>query len=137
MASVLITGTSKGIGLETALAFGRAGHKVQATMRNPAQSSELAERAARDKLPIIISTMDVDSDRSVSDAMAAIFRDYGSIDVLVNNAGVEKEGSVEELPLADFRAVMETNYLGRSVAFRHCYRKCDNAEAGVLSMSVR
>jgi len=112
MASILITGTSKGIGLEAALAFGRAGHKVHATMRNPSQSPELAEKAAREKLPITVSTMDVDSDQSVSHAIAAIQKDHGSIDVLVNNAGVERSGSVEELPLADFRAVMETNYFG-------------------------
>jgi NAD(P)-dependent dehydrogenase (short-subunit alcohol dehydrogenase family) len=112
MASVLITGTSKGIGLEAALAFGRAGHKVHATMRNPAQSPELAQMAAREKLPIAVSTMDVDSDESVKDGIAQIQRDHGPIDVLVNNAGVERVGSVEELPLADFRAVMETNYFG-------------------------
>jgi NAD(P)-dependent dehydrogenase (short-subunit alcohol dehydrogenase family) len=112
MASVLITGTSKGIGLEAALAFGRAGHKVHATMRNPSQAPELAEAATREKLPITISTMDVDSDQSVSHAIAAIHKDHGPIDVLVNNAGVERSGSVEELSLADFRAVMETNYFG-------------------------
>jgi len=112
MTSVLITGTSKGIGLESALAFGRAGYQVHATMRNPAQSPELAATAAREKLPITISTMDVDSDQSVSRAIAAIHKDHGPIDVLVNNAGVERAGSVEELPLADFRAVMETNYFG-------------------------
>ena len=112
MASVLVTGTSKGIGFETALAFARAGHKVHATMRNPAQSPELAEIAARKKLPILISTMDVDSDQSVSGGIAAILKDHGPIDVLVNNAGVERAGSVEELPLAEFRAVMETNYFG-------------------------
>lgn len=111
MKSVLITGTSKGIGLEAALAFGRAGYKVHATMRNPSQS-ELAEKAAREKLPITVSTMDVDSDQSVERAIAAIHKDHGPIDVLVNNAGVERSGSVEELPLADFRAVMETNYFG-------------------------
>jgi NAD(P)-dependent dehydrogenase (short-subunit alcohol dehydrogenase family) len=112
MASVLITGTSKGIGLETALAFGRAGHRVHATMRNPSHSPELAETAARERLPITVSKMDVDSDQSVSHAIAAIHKDNGSIDVLVNNAGVERAGSVEELSLADFRAVMETNYFG-------------------------
>jgi NAD(P)-dependent dehydrogenase (short-subunit alcohol dehydrogenase family) len=112
MASVLITGTSKGIGLEAALAFGRAGYKVHATMRNPAQSPELAETAAREKLPITVSTLDVDSDRSVSEAVAAIHKNHGPIDVLVNNAGIERAGSVEELPMADFRAVMETNYFG-------------------------
>ncbi|HYM05958.1 MAG TPA: SDR family oxidoreductase [Terriglobales bacterium] len=112
MTSVLITGTSKGIGLESALAFGRAGYKVHATMRNPAQSPELAETAAREKLPITLSIMDVDSDQSVGRAIAEIHKDHGPIDVLVNNAGIERAGSIEELPLADFRAVMETNYFG-------------------------
>jgi NAD(P)-dependent dehydrogenase (short-subunit alcohol dehydrogenase family) len=111
MASVLITGTSKGIGLETALAFARAGHQVHATMRNPSQSPALAETAAREKLPITISTMDVDSDASVNDAIAAILKS-GPIDVLVNNAGIEGVGPVEEFPLAKFRAIMETNYFG-------------------------
>ena len=111
MASVLITGTSKGIGLETALAFARAGYQVYATMRNPSQSPALAETAAREKLPITISTMDVDSDTSVGKAIAAIQKN-GPIDVLVNNAGIEGVGPVEEFPLAKFRAIMETNYFG-------------------------
>jgi NAD(P)-dependent dehydrogenase (short-subunit alcohol dehydrogenase family) len=111
MASVLITGTSRGIGLETALAFARAGHRVHATMRNPSQSPALAEAAALENLPIAVTTMDVDSDASVSDAIAAVLKS-GPIDVLVNNAGVEGVGSVEEIPLARFRAIMETNYFG-------------------------
>lgn len=112
MASVLITGTSTGIGLATALNLGRAGHKVYATMRNPSRAPELAEKTAEEKLPIKISTMDVDSDSSVKTAIADIHKDAGHIDVLVNNAGIERSGSVEELPLAEFRAVMETNYFG-------------------------
>ncbi|PYX28525.1 MAG: oxidoreductase [Acidobacteria bacterium] len=112
MASILITGTSTGIGLATALTLGRAGHEVYATMRNPSRAPELAERAAQEKLPIKISVMDVDSDSSVKTAITSIHREAGHIDVLVNNAGVERNGSVEELPLADFRAVMETNYFG-------------------------
>jgi NAD(P)-dependent dehydrogenase (short-subunit alcohol dehydrogenase family) len=112
MASVLITGTSTGIGLATALALGRAGHKVYATMRNPSRAPELGETTAREKLPIKISVMDVDSDSSVATEIANIQKNAGQIDVLVNNAGVERNGSVEELALADFRAVMETNYFG-------------------------
>jgi NAD(P)-dependent dehydrogenase (short-subunit alcohol dehydrogenase family) len=112
MAHVLITGTSKGIGLEAALAFARKGHQVWATMRNPARDTELAERTAAEKLPIAISAMDVDSDDSVKSAFAARAKSGQPIDVLVNNAGVERKGSVEELPLAEFRAVMETNYFG-------------------------
>ena len=111
MASVLITGTSKGIGFETALAFGRAGHTVYATMRNPSHSPLLAQTAAREKLPITVASLDVDSDDSVREAMAAVQK-HGPIDVLVNNAGIERAGSIEELPMADFRAAMETNYFG-------------------------
>jgi len=112
MASALITGTSTGIGLATALNLGRAGHTVYATMRNPSRAPELAERATQEKLPIKISAMDVDSDSSVKTAIAEIYQDAGYIDVLVNNAGIERSGSVEELPLPEFRAVMETNYFG-------------------------
>jgi NAD(P)-dependent dehydrogenase (short-subunit alcohol dehydrogenase family) len=112
MARVLITGTSTGIGLATAVAFARAGHTVHATMRNPDRAPELGHRAASEHLPITISVMDVDSDESVKSGIDRIVKEGGAIDVLVNNAGIERSGSVEELPLADFRAVMETNYFG-------------------------
>ena len=112
MARVLITGTSTGIGLATAVAFAKAGHKVHATMRNPTRSPELGKRAASEGLPITITAMDVDSDESVRTAIERIMQEAGGIDVLVNNAGIERSGSVEELALAAFRAVMETNYFG-------------------------
>jgi NAD(P)-dependent dehydrogenase (short-subunit alcohol dehydrogenase family) len=112
MASVLITGTSSGIGLATALAFGRAGHKVSATMRNPSRAPELAQITAKEKLPITISAVDVDADASVKQGIDRIVKEGGPIDVLVNNAGIERTGSVEELSLAEFRSVMETNYFG-------------------------
>ena len=113
MASVLITGTSKGIGLETALAFARAGHQVYATMRNPSQSplprrDRRSSRIYRSRSPKWMSILI----ESVSEAIAAILKGSEPIDVLVNNAGVEAVGSVEELPLATFRAIMETNYFG-------------------------
>ncbi|HTW64192.1 MAG TPA: SDR family oxidoreductase [Bryobacteraceae bacterium] len=106
MANVLITGTSSGIGLATALELARAGHKVFAAMRNPARAPEVGD------LPISILQMDVDSDQSVADGFAAIYGRGEDIDVLVNNAGIERHGSVEEAPMEDFRAVMETNYFG-------------------------
>ena len=112
MSTVLVTGSSTGIGLETALAFARTGHKVAAGMRNPARAPELATIAARNGLPIMVFTMDVDTDASVTAAISKIVKELGRIDVLVNNAGIERMGAVEELPLADFRAVMETNYFG-------------------------
>ena len=112
MKSVIITGTSKGIGLETALTFARAGYKVFATMRNPDKATDLKQKIKDESLNISISAMDVDSDASVKQCMEAILQENGSIDVLVNNAGIECHGSIEEIPMSDFKAVMETNYFG-------------------------
>src|SRR6266849_6086458 len=112
MAQVLITGRSSGIGFATALAFGRAGHKVAATMRSPNGAPDLANIAARENLAINVFSMDVDSDASVSEGIDRVAKEAGAIDVLVNNAGIERTGSVEEIPLSEFRAVMETNYFG-------------------------
>lgn len=111
MFNIVITGASRGIGFATALELARAGHQVVATMRNPAASPELGEQAAKEKLPIRIETMDVDSDESVQQAFGRILM-QGPVDVLVNNAGIERTGAIEETPLADFRTCMETNYFG-------------------------
>src|SRR5947207_6062991 len=83
MTSVLITGTSKGIGLATALILGRAGYTVHATMRDPARSPELAKAVEKEHLPVRISAMDVDSDTSVRETIASIQSTHGAIDVLV------------------------------------------------------
>src|SRR6266436_6338647 len=112
MPTAIVTGTSTGIGLATAVALARAGHDVYATMRNPAAAPELAGIARKDKLPIKILPMDVDDDGSVNRAVAEVLSAAGRIDVLVNNAGVQGSGPIEEVPLAEFRRNMETNYFG-------------------------
>lgn len=112
MKTVLITGTSKGIGLETAFAFGRAGYKVFATMRNPENASVFKQKIKDESLDITISKMDVDSDSSVKQCTDALLDQHGAIDVLVNNAGIERHGAIEEMSMDDFQAIMNTNYLG-------------------------
>jgi NAD(P)-dependent dehydrogenase (short-subunit alcohol dehydrogenase family) len=112
MSKVLITGTSSGIGFETAIALGRADHTVYATMRNLERGAALRDIVEKEHLPISILGMDVDSDESVDAATSAIRAQAGSIDVLVNNAGIERTGSIEGLAFDDFKATMETNYFG-------------------------
>jgi len=112
MPNVLVTGTSTGIGFATALELGRAGHTVYATMRNPGRAPQLGETVAKEKLPVKVMVMDVDSDSSVAGAVKGIYAQGGQVDVLVNNAGIGTFGAVEELPLDAFRAIMETNYFG-------------------------
>jgi len=111
MSKIVVTGASRGIGLAISLQLARAGHQVVAAMRNPSGSPQLAEQAAKENLSIQIETMDVDSDSSVTQAFARILA-QGPVDVLVNNAGIDRTGAIEETTLAEFRACMETNYFG-------------------------
>jgi NAD(P)-dependent dehydrogenase (short-subunit alcohol dehydrogenase family) len=78
-------------------------------MRSPARAPQLGEIAARERLPIHIHVLDVHSDESVRSCFAAITE---PIDALVNNAGVERHGSIEELPMEAFLETMNTNYFG-------------------------
>ena len=112
MGIVLVTGTSTGIGLATAITLGRAGHTVLAGMRNLERGAELRDVAGKENLPVTIVPLDVDNDRSVEAAIGKIMTDHGAIDVLVNNAGIGGGGPAEFLPLDLYRQVMETNYFG-------------------------
>jgi NAD(P)-dependent dehydrogenase (short-subunit alcohol dehydrogenase family) len=112
MAIALVTGTSSGIGLATAVTLARGGHKVIATMRNVDGASELRKIILAEGLPITLAALNVDDDASVSDAVDRALVENGRIDVLVNNAGVGGRGSVEEVPMEVFRQVMETNFFG-------------------------
>lgn len=112
MRSVIVTGANRGIGLDTALMFAKAGYKVYATMRNPEAAVILNEKAVNDSLDIRMMQMDVNSDESVKSCIAGIIQENGPVDVIVNNAGIERHGNIEEMDIAVFREVMETNYFG-------------------------
>jgi NAD(P)-dependent dehydrogenase (short-subunit alcohol dehydrogenase family) len=112
MASVLITGCSRGIGLLTALHFGRSGHAVFASMRNTALREELETKARQEKLPIEIVQLDVTEDASVRSAVGQVLASAGTIDVLVNNAGFGYLGPLEDADLDEAREVFETNFFG-------------------------
>lgn len=101
-------------------------------MRRPDRAPELARVAARENLDVTTITMDVDDDASVSHAVARVTHEIGPIDVLVNNAGIERMGSVEEIPLAEFRAVMETNYFGALRCIQAVLPSMRHAQSGCI-----
>src|SRR5437763_16689256 len=88
VATALVTGTSSGIGLATAVTLARGGHTVFAGMRNPDRGDDLREVTSKEKLPIEIKQLDVDNDTSVENAFKDILNKAGCIDALVNNAGI-------------------------------------------------
>ncbi|HKD98365.1 MAG TPA: oxidoreductase [Micromonosporaceae bacterium] len=106
MTTVLITGTSSGIGHATALRLVKRGMTVYATARNVDSLADLAAAGAR------TLRLDVTDDASMTAAVAQVEAAHGQVDVLVNNAGYGEYGTVEETPMDRVRAQFETNVFG-------------------------
>jgi NAD(P)-dependent dehydrogenase (short-subunit alcohol dehydrogenase family) len=109
----LVTGSSSGIGFETALLLARNGFKTYASMRNLEKSKNITQLANREKLPLEVVQLDVNDDISVKQAIDKIVaaEDY-RIDVLVNNAGYGLFGALEDLSIEEIKAQFETNFFG-------------------------
>jgi NAD(P)-dependent dehydrogenase (short-subunit alcohol dehydrogenase family) len=112
--SILITGSSSGIGRATAERFAARGWRVFASMRNPeSRGAPLRSRAAEAGWRLSTPGLDVTSDDSVAAATADILRETaGRLDVLVNNAGYYQFGALEETSPDELRAQLETNVVG-------------------------
>ncbi len=113
MASIaLVTGTSTGIGLSTAIHLARAGFEIVATMRNLAKAGPLRSRAEAEGVRVDIRELDVESDASVRACVEGVLKTYGRIDVLVNNAGAGFLGSLEQTSPEALRRTLEVNFFG-------------------------
>ncbi len=110
----VVTGSSSGIGLITAVELALNGYRVVATMRDLGRSGRLEDAAqqagVRERLDL--RRIDITETDSLADAANAIARDHGRIDVLVNNAGFGTGGFTEDMTLAELRHQMETNFFG-------------------------
>ena len=108
----VVTGSSSGIGYETSLLFARNQFMTYATMRNLGKSDRLREIASKEKIPLNITQLDVNDDSSVNNAIDNIVKESGRIDTLVNNAGYDFFGSLEESNLEEIKQQFETNVFG-------------------------
>lgn len=110
----LITGTSSGFGLLTALKLAEQGYQVVAAMRDLQRKDELVRQAEEAGISskIHLMTMDVTHSGSIAAALSAIVDRFGTIDVLVNNAGFAVGGFVEEVSMEEWRRQMDTNFFG-------------------------
>jgi short-subunit dehydrogenase len=108
----VVTGSSSGIGYETSLLLARNQYTTYASMRNLKKSDELLKIASNENIPLKVIQLDVNDDRSVSSAIDSIVKENGRIDVLVNNAGFDLFGSLEELTIEEIKGQFETNFFG-------------------------
>ena len=108
----IVTGSSSGIGFETAVGLAREGYHTFATMRNADKGKEISAKASRENLPIRVAQLDVTKDESVKAAISKIVSEAGRIDVLVNNAGYGLGGAFEDTSIDEATSLFDTNLFG-------------------------
>jgi short-subunit dehydrogenase len=108
----IITGCSSGIGYETSILLANNGFKTYATMRNTDKGNKLKEIAEKGNVDLKVIKLDVTDDNSIKNAITEIVQETNRIDVLINNAGNNIAGAVEDLSIEEFKEQFETNFFG-------------------------
>lgn len=117
----LITGSSKGIGFSLAEGLAEAGAEVILNARSEAPLVQACESLRAKGLKAFYKQCDVTKPEMVKALVTAIEDTEGPIDILINNAGMQIRGTLEDFTLADWHLLMETNlnsmfYVGQAVA---------------------
>ncbi|MEO0931501.1 MAG: SDR family oxidoreductase, partial [Pseudomonadota bacterium] len=110
--TILITGTSTGLGVSLAVQAARAGHTVYATMRNLAKRDVLDAAAKDAGVSVEVLPLDVQDMGTITAAVDQIIAKDGRIDVLINNAGAGYVRSTEQASMEDVAWVMDVNFMG-------------------------
>ncbi len=108
----LVTGASQGIGRACALELAKAGATVALAARNIEKLDAVAAEIAAAGGSAKAYALDVSSEESIKAAAKAVLADHGGVHILVNNAGITKDGLALRMRLADFDDVLRTNLTG-------------------------
>ena len=110
----IVTGSSSsGIGYETSFSLARNGFYVFATVRRLGESiNPITDIVMNENLPLQVIQPDVINEKSVTEAINRIAKEKGRIDVVINNAGYDLMGALEETSIHEIKAQFETNFFG-------------------------
>jgi len=110
----LVTGSARGIGLETVRQLAKRGGLVLLTARDGKKAEEASARLSFDGLLTLPRALDVTSHNSIADLADSVEREHGRLDILVNNAGVflDKQDFAERVGADVVRQTLETNLVG-------------------------
>lgn len=110
--SIVITGAASGIGRETALAFARRGGRVAIADINGAGLADVKKEVQRLNSEVLDYEVDVSKEADVEGMCDDIYRNWGRVDVLINNAGIAMGGQFQYMTLQDWTKMVDVNMWG-------------------------
>jgi glucose 1-dehydrogenase len=120
----LVTGANSGIGEACALALGAAGAHVAVNYRsNPDEAKRVVDAIRRTGSNAIALRADVSREEEVQAMFAEMFQGFGTIDILINNAGLQRDAPFHEMTLEQWNAVISTNLTGQFLCAREAVRE--------------
>lgn len=122
-AVALVTGSSGGIGRALAQGLARAGARVVLNGRTRDKVEAAAETLRAEGAEVFVSVFDVTEPEQAAEAVARIEAEFGALSVLINNAGIQRRGALEDYPIETWRELMRANldsvfYVAQPVARR-------------------
>lgn len=135
---VLITGGSRGLGLQLARQLGRKGARIAICARSEDQLQNAASSLRGEGMEVITITSDITSRPQVNQMVEEVVRSFGSIDVLINNAGIIQVGPQDAMLIEDYQQAMDTNFWGALYAMHavlpYFFRKGEGRIVNVTSI---
>lgn len=126
----IITGAGKGIGRATALALAKEGVSLGLLARTEEDLKKVADEVKDDGVQVAIATADVSSNDQVTSAVDKLINELGSVDILINNAGIAKFGSFLELDVEEWEKIIQVNLLGMYYVTRAVLPKMMEQKSG-------
>src|SRR5699024_9447572 len=114
----IITGAGKGIGRATALALAKEGVSLGLLARTEEDLKKVADEVNDSGVQVAIATADVSSNDQVTSAVDKLINELGSVDILINNAGIAKFGGFLELDVDEWKKIIQINLLAMYYVMR-------------------
>lgn len=116
--TALVTGASRGIGKACAMALASAGNRLVLAARTPEKLEEVASEIRSTGAEAFVVEMDLAQRESIKAAIAKAAKEFGRIDILVNNGGITKDQLAVRMKQQDWESVIQTNLSGSFYAIQ-------------------
>ena len=128
--TAIITGAGKGIGRQTALALAKEGVSLGLIARTKEDLENVAKEIRAEGVDVAIATADVSNNEEVIKAVESVTNELGSVDILINNAGIAKFGGFLELEIEEWERIIQVNLLGMYYVTRAVLPKMIEQKSG-------